>query len=473
MKIEQTLFRYNNVQSPKYRYQFRNNIDTVNFRGINAQKVMSLVEFSDNIVMSDHEKIAQMIDLAQNARLRKIELVTKEASKNVVKKGISKLKNVFSKDDTKHNSEVLRTYYDELGKANFIRRNFDFFKRLIDNTEEINLKGCNDFNAEVSKLLSPQRTKSFEGYSLSKTLGSDSAHMFDAAGNQNGAILFINRHSIFLSEMRKTLKAKSVTSVSEKSSDVIQAAIPKTEIPSSSSIKTITTEPPKFDGQKTLSEYKELLNKQKDWPECVTEEEKTLWRTQDEKRMELRSVLKENNVSLVEKAEFSLDPTKDVEAKRAYFLSNKVGNASFNEASTLDYLDMFDKYGDRYWVDEKCGMHSLIKLSSKIGEEPSDKVLSKYIDIMDKLAQRDNAGMRDASSVMVILDYNAKNMSKETFLKFIKVFKKVSFQQGDAYMAETYLMRTKFKDDKDVANALSDLRTSLKDFPEVDKTKND
>jgi len=287
-------------------------------------------------------------------------------------------------------------------------------------------------------------------------------------------ILFLARKNIskFIKEFSNKGEkgVPTETPKTPKPTDTLPPSTPKTEVPPKA---PVIPEPPKFDGQKTLSEYKELLNKQKDWPECVTEEEKTLWRTQDEKRMELRSVLKENNVSLVEKAEFSLDPTKDVEAKRAYFLSNKVGNASFNEASTLDYLDMFDKYGDRYWVDEKCGMHSLIKLSSKIGEEPSDKVLSKYIDIMDKLAQRDNAGMRDASSVMVILDYNAKNMSKETFLKFIKVFKKVSFQQGDAYMAETYLMRTKFKDDKDVANALSDLRTSLKDFPEVDKTKND
>ena len=134
---------------------------------------------------------------------------------------------------------------------------------------------------------------------------------------------------------------------------------------------------------------------------------------------------------------------------------------------------MFGKYGTRYWIDEKSGVHSLFKLTTRIGMKPSDKVLSKYIDIMDKLAQRDNTGMRDSSSIVVALEDSVKNMSKETFLKFIKVLKKVSFQQVDAYNAETYLMRTNFKDDKEAISAISDLKKTLKDFPYQDKTKND
>jgi len=248
---------------------------------------------------------------------------------------------------------------------------------------------------------------------------------------------------------------------------------PKPDIPPKT--PDIPPELPKFDGKKTLTEYKKLTSEQKEFSSDMTTEEKTLWHKQEDKIRGLLNELVDNNVSLVEKAEFSLDPTKDVKVKRAYLLSSKVSGASFNEASKLDYLEMFEKYGSRYWVDEKIKTDSFTNLCSSVGHNASDKVLSKYIDIMDKLAIRDgkgNLGMRDASGVLAVLQFNSQNMSKETFLKCINVLKKTSYQQVDAIEVETALIWTKFKEDKEVLAAIEDLKNALKDFPEIDKTMN-
>jgi len=230
--------------------------------------------------------------------------------------------------------------------------------------------------------------------------------------------------------------------------------------------------PPAFDGQKTLSEYRQLLQEQKSFSELKTEEEKTLWKSQDEKRMELRRKLKENNVSLVEKKEFDPDLTKDIEAKRKYLES--ISEPAFNQASKLDYLDMFEKYGERRWIVQEQGKSTIRDLAPIVGvKDNSDIILNKYINIMDKLAQRDNTGMRDASSISFVFIKNAQIMSKETILKFIKVLKKTSFQQEDGHYAEMVLKKTTFKDDDEVKEALKDYRKSLEQFPYKDRTIND
>ena len=63
-------------------------------------------------------------------------------------------------------------------------------------------------------------------------------------------------------------------------------------------------------------------------------------------------------------------------------------------------------------------------------------------------------------------------MSKETFLKFIKVLKKTSYEQEDAGCAERALIWTTFKDDKEILAAIEDLKVALKDFPYQDKSMN-
>ena len=141
---------------------------------------------------------------------------------------------------------------------------------------------------------------------------------------------------------------------------------------------------------------------------------------------------------------------------------------------------MFDKYGERIWLSEGQGSSSLSELNVIIGginsegrKYNTDNVLRKYVDIMDKLAERDNTGMRDAVHATSVFEFNAENMSKETVLKFIKVLKKTSFQQSDGLYTENALNRTKLKDDKEVIEALADYKKSLENFPYEDRTRND
>ena len=138
---------------------------------------------------------------------------------------------------------------------------------------------------------------------------------------------------------------------------------------------------------------------------------------------------------------------------------------------------MFEKYGERYWINEESGQSSILNLSTVIGglsdkTGNTNKVLSKYIDIMDKLAQRDPAGMKDAVRITSILEWNAESMSEATALKFIKGLKRTSFQQQDGLITELALNRASLGESEKIKSAVADLKESLKDFPYIDTTVN-
>ena len=89
---------------------------------------------------------------------------------------------------------------------------------------------------------------------------------------------------------------------------------------------------------------------------------------------------------------------------------------------------------------------------------------------MEKLAKRDNAGMRDAVQVIGMMHHYQNIMDEKLALRYIELLKRISFQQQDAMNARFY---TKKANSPKVEIALKDLEKSLKKFPFEDRTWND
>lgn len=468
MIIQKTplLYNYDNNKRAIKPFQI-NNIhpaDTVKF----TSRVKYLTDIGDGIDVSDGDKLKKMLELYNTTPLKKFPELS--SSVPFIKQGAKKcLRAVNSwlgdkKQEIQTPSQTLADAYTADGIYSFVNRNKELFGRLMEQGQG---REYEKFQKDV-KRNSPVKIPSYEslGLKYDKQLMED----YKIAGADNGALAFIAEHVEFLKAKSETLAKTKSFPVSE-NPRTREIAGGGSEL-SAKSINPPLTEPSVFDGQKVLAEYRQIRAEQKKVEELKTEEEKALWNTQDEKIRGLFRQIIENNISLVEKKEFDLDPTKQIEEKRAYL--DSISGASVNQASKLDYLEMFEKYGERRWTNEDQGKSTLRNLSQMIGDKNnSDKVLIKYINIMDNLAKSDNTGMRDAISISWVFEKNVQIMSKDTLLKFIKVLKKTSFQQRDAHCAELDVKKTPFKDDAEVKEALKDYKKSLEQFPYEDRTYND
>ena len=247
-----------------------------------------------------------------------------------------------------------------------------------------------------------------------------------------------------------------------------------------------TTEPPKptseaetsvFDGQKILEEYRNLINSQKPFPSNGTEDEKAAWRKIDEHRMELRQILKNNNVSIVFKKEFPTNPLEMVQEKMNY-LVEILSHSRFNMASQMDVINEYAKYGARYWIEKETGHSFILDLSvacypGSIASTDEHKyaVAEKFIEIAERTTERDNTGMRDALKVIGTLERYAENMDEKLLLRYIELLKKISFQQVDQY--KVYYATQHLQELPSVKKAMDEYKEILKQFPEKDRSKND
>ena len=225
------------------------------------------------------------------------------------------------------------------------------------------------------------------------------------------------------------------------------------------------------EGEKLLKKYRELLKEFDEIPTPVTPEEKEIYKAKKELVRECYRELTDKNISMVEKKEFSIDPTQDVEAKKQY-LHKLTSLSVVNEASQKDCLDMYEKYGFRYWLDEDCDRSfirdlSLVATPCKFSDK--EYVIKKFLDIAEKTTECDPLGMRDGNKVMVMYELHGFDMDENTTLRFINLMKKLSFQKLDATVFE---IRTQNKSTPAIKQAIEELKEATKNFPEVDNFKN-
>ena len=184
-----------------------------------------------------------------------------------------------------------------------------------------------------------------------------------------------------------------------------------------------------------------------------------------------------NNISIVLKQEFPISSLETSQDKLKY-LTSLIVDSAFNKASKDDVISEYTKYAGRYWFDEKTDK-SFIKHFSivcrPLEEETDDtynySIAERFIDVAEKISERDNSGMRDATKVLWVLDDYGKLMDEKLALRYIELLKKISFQQIDEHTV--YYALQHLQDRPAIKKAMDEFREILKVFPEEDKTKYD
>ena len=182
------------------------------------------------------------------------------------------------------------------------------------------------------------------------------------------------------------------------------------------------------------------------------------------------------------KENFSLVVKKNLanvtnEEKLEYFTKHVFPRMKCSEASAFDGLDMFEKDGIRERYGKDNIKKTLESLTAAIPKNPSDGLISRYVDVYGKYAQKVSKDFRDSDMFAFFLSgkYRAtgdirQNISEETLLKAIALLKKITYRGEDATTLECaytgkQFESTRFKNNPKVIAAVEDFKEYVKQFP--------
>ena len=341
---------------------------------------------------------------------------------------------------------IIESYMDkfkDIGKTAFYNDNYTLFKGLIEDEKNMDVSGYVNFRADSDII----RNKPYTDIrTLAPNLSDKIVHGLYKIGYYNGALSFINEHSSFFKEVLKSIKDNNTEA----------AAL---------NVLNKDNMPQRF--EETLKEYRRIVNSIGEFPSNGTEEQKQNWHKLDDEKRKLYGILKENNVSIVEKTEFSTDPNVDIEDKKKYLIWLSQF-AYFNKASQLDIIEEYEKYFFRFWVYDDNTHSSIRELSSVYKLNGDDieynkMVFDRYLTMMEKFAQNDPDGMRDAEIFSFAIEtYYSNVLDENSALRAIEILKKIAFQQIDAYIVE---LETNRLNSEKVNNAMKELNEIVKNMP--------
>jgi hypothetical protein len=177
------------------------------------------------------------------------------------------------------------------------------------------------------------------------------------------------------------------------------------------------------------------------------------------------------------KKDFPTSPLENSQEKLNY-LTNLIVDSSFNRASQMDVISEYTKYAGRYWFDKTTDKYFISNfrtvcapLEEKTDDDYKYSVAEKFINVAEKITERDNTGMRDAIQVMWVLQDYGKVMDEKLALRYIELLKKTSFQQTDEY--SVYYALEHLQEKPAIQKAMDEYREILQDFPVEDKSKYD
>lgn len=228
--------------------------------------------------------------------------------------------------------------------------------------------------------------------------------------------------------------------------------------------------PPKAPAKTRLDEYEELKAKAKN-------KKGEEWRLIQKEMLGIEKKAGAENVSLVKKREFA--PNASEEERFEYFIKDVFPVMRCSEASTLDGLEMFEKYGMNKWYGKYMGENTMLNLTTgadttrmfndeagklKFERCITDKVASKYIDVYSKYAVKG----RDTDHFVAYFEDAHKVISEETALKYIAAIKELIYCRSHATLVKVILTDShigSFKDNPRIIEAVNDLLEHVKDFP--------
>jgi len=195
----------------------------------------------------------------------------------------------------------------------------------------------------------------------------------------------------------------------------------------------------------------------------------------------LEELLKENNISFVPKAPAVFAD----EDEKITYVQCALLEADANEASAMDALSAFEKYGSRYTYGPnnskniRTGMADLSlaidKIADKLESEPADRVINKYLDLFNKFARADGE-YTDTRLLRLLIERHQSKMSEETVLKLIDTLKKFSFEKAQSWSVRRYILEDAYtkrtpEELSRIEARLQELEEIVKDMPMKDKSK--
>ena len=190
----------------------------------------------------------------------------------------------------------------------------------------------------------------------------------------------------------------------------------------------------------------------------------------------LRDKAREENISFVrikQESDFSSDPIKNAQEKFEYIDKQVLPYIDVSEASALDALDMFGKFGTRYVYPNGRKNYEILttNLVVRPKEEMTDRLLNKFLDVWEKISEKNVDKYKDNELlrlVMVDFTLGKKNVKEETILRGLKLLKKLTNQKDDVERLDYTLLRdydAQYKDSKKIKEAIDDLKDYVKDCP--------
>ena len=266
---------------------------------------------------------------------------------------------------------------------------------------------------------------------------------------------------------------------------------PKPEVREANPIKTnntteakpatgVTLKPIKHD-YSLLDEYKRRVKIHKEYADPLRNRAKTPEeKIQEEKLrkawLELRQKAREENISFVrikQESDFSIDPVKNAQEKFEYIAKQVLPYIDVSEASAMDALEMFGKFGTRYVYPNGRKNYEILttNLVVRPKEEMTDRLLNKFLDVWEKISEKNVDKYKDNELlrlVMVDFTLGKKNVKEETILRGLKLLKKLTNQKDDVERLDYTLLRdydAQYKDSKKIKEAIDDLKDYVKDCP--------
>ena len=195
----------------------------------------------------------------------------------------------------------------------------------------------------------------------------------------------------------------------------------------------------------------------------------------------MRKAMIEGNISFIPKA----PETFASEADKIEYIQMALRKANINEASAMDAMAVFEKYGSRYEygtykaLNTNNGVSDLAlaveQVADALDAKTADKVMNKYIDLFNKYARIDG-DYTDARRLTRLIERNHDKMSEETVIKFIESLKQFSFERAQTWSIRKYIVENEFtkrspEELKRIDIKLKELEEIVKDMPMKNKLK--
>ena len=221
---------------------------------------------------------------------------------------------------------------------------------------------------------------------------------------------------------------------------------------------------------------RDFMSRVKDSSNLTEREQQSHWEL-SHKIGEIKNEAKANHASIVirrSESDFPEDKALNASEKSRYIQKDVLWRMNTNKESALDGLDMFEQYGQKESYKTSNTMYELSRrITSLPVSDRSDKVLSRYLDIMEKIGEKDSK-YEDcyelASAMRIYIDENSGDLSNTTVLRGIKLVKELSTRRQPGENVCEGLRKCSgekdiLRDDPAIQSAAEDLRNYIKDMP--------